>query len=94
MDIRKVSLSKKAEKDLRKLPQHIILKLAAWIEDVGERGLAEVRKIAGYHDEALKGKRRHQRSIRLSKHYRAIYEVADNKKIVFVNVLEVNKHEY
>lgn len=57
------------------------------------RGLDEVRKIPGYHDEPLRGDRRGQRSIRLSRHYRAIYAI---KKDVFefVEILEVNKHEY
>ena len=94
MDIRKVTLSKSAERDLKKLPRHIILKLVSWVEDVGERGVLEVRKAVGYHDEPLKGKRVGQRSIRLSKKYRAIYEVVDSQKIVFVKVVEVNKHEY
>ena len=40
----------------------------AWIEDVGHRGLSEVRKLPGYHDEPLHGVRKGQRSIRLSNH--------------------------
>lgn len=94
MDIFKVSLSKNAERDLKKVPQHIKIKLAAWIDDVGERGLREVRKTLGYHDEPLKGDREGQRSIRLSKQYRAIYEVNDRKKSIFIEIVEVNKHEY
>lgn len=67
MDIFKVQLTKGAEKDLQKLPHHIVLKLAAWVEDVGFVGLSQVRKVPGYHDEPLKGNRKGQRSIRLSK---------------------------
>lgn len=74
--------------------QHIVLKLASWVENVGKIGLSEVRKVPGYHDEPLKGKRKRQRSIRLSKHYRAIYEIGTDKKITLVRILEVNKHEY
>lgn len=49
-DIFDVKLSTKANKDLKKVPLYIALKLQAWIEDVGHRGLTEVRKIPGYPD--------------------------------------------
>ena len=94
MEIFKVQLTKKAEKELQRLPQHIVLKLAAWVEDVGRIGLSEVRKVPGYHDEPLKGNRQGQRSIRLSKQYRAIYVIDESKKTKLIKVLEVNKHEY
>ncbi len=45
-----------------------------------------------YHDEPLKGQRIGQRSIRLSKSYRAIY-IEHNDDII-IEVIEVNKHEY
>jgi proteic killer suppression protein len=93
MEIFSVQLSRRAEKQLEKLPEYIVLKLAAWIEEVGVKGINEVRKIPGYHDEPLKGERKGQRSIRLSRHYRAIYEISDGK-ISFIMILEVNKHEY
>ncbi len=67
MEIFKVNLTNKTEKELKKLPKYIVLKLAAWIEDVGSMGLFEVKKVAGYHDEPLKGTRKGQRSIRFSK---------------------------
>ncbi len=51
------------------------------------------QKIKGYHDEPLKGKRKGQRSIRLSKSYRAIYTIKKNE-IEFVSIEEVNKHDY
>ena len=94
MNIFKISLTKKAERQLKKLPQHIALKLAAWVEDVGRIGLSEVRKVPGFHDEPLKGERQGQRSIRLSKQYRAIYVLDREKKNVHIQILEVNKHEY
>lgn len=92
--IKTVKLSKRAQKDLRRMPQFIAVKLMAWVEDVEVRGLGEVRKIPGYHDEPLHGDRVGQRSIRLSRSYRAIYEIRENGKVEFVSVEEVNKHEY
>ena len=56
-------------------------------------GLAETRKIKGYHDEPLKGDRKGQRSIRLNQAYRAIY-VEEAGQVHLVIILEVNKHEY
>lgn len=92
--IHKVVLSKTALKQVLRVPVHIREKLYLWIENVGIDSLEAVRKVPGYHDEPLKGMRQGQRSIRLSKAYRAIYEIKDNGQIEFVEVIEVNKHEY
>ena len=89
----RVEITKLAEKQLRKVPQHIKDNLIIWVIAVEQDGLEEVRKVPGYHDEPLKGDRAGQRSIRLSRAYRAIYEIkADTAK--FVSVEEVNKHDY
>lgn len=64
-----------------------------WIGLVEVKGLEEVRKISGFHDEPLRGDRKGQRSIRLSQAYRAIYLVVKSA-IYFAEVQEVNKHKY
>lgn len=94
MDIFEVVLSKKAEQSLRKLPAYIVIKLQSWVEGVMTQGLREMRRIPGYHDEPLKGNRHGQRSIRLNKGYRAIYIIDENDTVHFVEIIEVNKHEY
>jgi|SaaInlStandDraft_6_1057023.scaffolds.fasta_scaffold112014_2 toxin HigB-1 len=91
--IQEVQLTKIAEKNLKKVPDFILRKFMFWVDSVMEIGLEETRKFKGFHDEPLSGKRKGQRSIRLSRAYRAIYEVRSSK-IKFVQVLEVNKHEY
>ena len=53
-----------------------------------------MRKTPGYHDEPLRGERQGQRSIRLSRAYRAIYIIKNDREIEFVSVEEVSKHEY
>ncbi|MCP3679902.1 MAG: type II toxin-antitoxin system mRNA interferase toxin, RelE/StbE family [Gammaproteobacteria bacterium] len=96
-DIYKVNLSKQAKKNIDKAPDYIAIKFQAWVEAVAEEGLMVVRKRKGYHDEPLKGERRGQRSIRLSRAYRAIYEIKkmDGREYLqFIEVKEVNKHEY
>jgi len=50
--------------------------------------------LPGYHDEPLKGDRRGQRSVRLNRAYRVIYEENDQGDIVVILVLEVSKHGY
>lgn len=92
--IYRVDISKTAQKQLRKVPHYVVTKFLAWVDDVEHRGLEEVRKIPGFHDEPLKGKRKTQRSVRLSKSYRAIYEIRKDGSIEFVEVQEVNNHEY
>jgi len=54
----------------------------------------QVRKLPGYHDEPLKGDRKGQRSVRLNRAYRAIYEESEDGQLTIITVLEVNKHDY
>ena len=79
---------------LKKVSVYITLKLQSWIDEVINTGLNETRKISGYHDEPLKGKRLGQRSIRLNKAYRAIYIIENDNSIRFIEILEITKHEY
>ena len=81
-------------KPLRKLPLFVVDKLNAWVRSVEKSGIREVRKVPGYHDEPLKGNRRGQRSIRLTRAYRAIYSEHKNGEVELIIVEEVNKHEY
>ncbi|MFM8410316.1 MAG: hypothetical protein ACKOCT_08560 [Alphaproteobacteria bacterium] len=67
--------------------------LLVWVMAVEHDGLEEVRRVPGYHDEPLKGSRLGQRSIRLSRSYRAIY-VIKGEAAVFVSVEDVSKHRY
>ena len=94
MEIYDVVMTKKLDVALKKLPKHIIAKLTAWINAVAHDGLSEVRKISGFHDEPLHGERKGQRSIRLSKSYRAIYIIDKAGQMEIVEIIEVNKHDY
>jgi proteic killer suppression protein len=91
--IRHVEVTKLAERQLRKVPRYIKVNLMIWIAAVEWEGLEEVRKVSGYHDEPLMGERLGQRSIRLSRSYRAIYEIK-LAGIEFVSIEEVSKHDY
>ena len=89
-----VILSKRAQKDILKVPLYIRDSLHEWISSIELVGINEVRKIPGFHDEPLKGTRHGQRSIRINRAYRAIYVIKENGYIEFIEVIEVNKHEY
>lgn len=89
-----VKLSKRAKKDIEKLPIFIIDRLLRWIESIDVKGLQATRKLPGLHDEPLKGDRMGQRSIRLNDAYRAIYRQTSDGKTEILEVIEVNKHKY
>ena len=91
--IRRVVISSAAKKQLRKVPMHVAKKLMAWVEMVRTKGLQGTKKVPGFHDEPLLGRRKGQRSIRLSRSYRAIY-VIENGQIAIAVVKEVSKHDY
>ena len=84
-----IILSKLVQKQVKKAPEHVKNKLKYWITQLDDYGIDVVRKIPGFHDEPLKGKRKGQRSIRLSKSWRAIYKIVDN-----ILIIEVNHHDY
>ncbi|MCC5015108.1 MULTISPECIES: type II toxin-antitoxin system mRNA interferase toxin, RelE/StbE family [unclassified Legionella] len=89
-----IELTKVAQKDLTKVPGYIKEKLLLWIDSVERLGIGSIRTVPGYHDEPLKGERSGQRSIRLNKAYRAIYIENEQKEIVIISIIEVNKHDY
>jgi proteic killer suppression protein len=91
--VEKVNFTK-VKKTLRIIPAHILRNLQRWAMQVEMLGINEVRKIPGYHDEPLKGKRKRQRSIRLSKAYRAFYTEFKSEGINEISIEEINKHEY
>ena len=90
----RVWITKFAEKQVRKLPRHIVAAYHTWVKTVELAGIRATRAFPGYHDEPLKGKRKGQRSVRLSKSYRVLYEETESGNIVLIGVIEVNKHEY
>jgi proteic killer suppression protein len=92
--IRRVELTRRAEKQARRLPAQVRKKLRAWAYLVTEIGLEEVRKIPGFHDEPLVGPRRGTRSVRLSRGYRAMYRLVREGDIELVSIEEVSKHGY
>ena len=96
--VKEVEVSKKAKKQLRKLPSFVLKSFFVWVASIETKGLMETRRVGGYNDEALRGKLKGLRSVRMNDAYRAYYVVEDRKrddkiiKVVFVE--RVDKHEY
>lgn len=93
-----VLLSKKAEKGLRKAPPQVQQKAAFWRKLVETQGLGRAMLVKGFHDEALKGERKGQRSILLNLQWRAIYEkrigLDGQETVELVEIVEVTPHKY
>ena len=90
----RVVISKSAQRDVKRAPVQVRRKLALWVRSVETVGVEAVRKVPGYHDEPLQGQRVGQRSIRLSRQWRAIYVVLSNGQLEFIEIQEVNPHAY
>jgi proteic killer suppression protein len=71
--ILEVQITKSALKNLKRTPLYLQEKFRAWVVAVSNAGLEETRKRPGWHDEPPLGDRKEQRSIRLNKQWRAIY---------------------
>lgn len=90
----RVVLSRFALKQIRRIPEHIQMALRAWATTIVREGIRSMRRIPGYHDEPLKGDRLGQRSSRLSRGYRVIYEETESGEVTVITVQEVSKHDY
>jgi len=89
-----VTISKNVQKNLHKIPKHILILFDYWVEEIETEGFISMQKINGYRDHALIGNRKGQRSSYLTKSWRVIYKVNKNDDFFEVKVLEVNHHEY
>lgn len=74
------------------MPAAVVKKYELWKDIVYRHGPGKLRDFPGFNDEKLKGKRKGERSSRLSQQYRVIYSV--ERQIVTVFVLEITPHQY
>lgn len=90
-----VSLSHETQKliDKHRLPPQVINKFEIWKKEIQEKGLAEVRKIPGYHDEpihVIQG----ARSVRLNGEFRLFYTLEKSQGVETLRILKITPHEY
>ena len=94
MTIVRITESKKAKKELSKVPLQIIRAYEIWAGLVEVHGSKILRSFPGYHDESLRGEWKGFRSSRLSKQYRFIYASNKSNEIEIVSVERVTAHDY
>ncbi len=79
-------------KMIKRMPRDVLIRYEAWKRIVELEGPNGLKIVKGFHDEALKGKRKGFRSSRLGIQWRVIYKV--NKDYLAVYVFEINPHKY
>lgn len=84
--------SRKAEKQLGKLPIDLLKRYEKWKDIVAISGPDGLRQIKGFMDEALHGEWKGCRSSRLNIQYRIIYKI--ERDLILVQVIRVTPHDY
>ena len=90
----KISESKKAEKDLDRVPKEILRAYEIWARLIEEHGTSVLRKFSGYRDEMLRGEWHGFRSSRLNLQWRVIYQISQGGEIEIVSVARITAHDY
>jgi mRNA-degrading endonuclease YafQ of YafQ-DinJ toxin-antitoxin module len=82
----------RVEKQLDTVPQDILKRYEKWKDIAMLSGLPGLRRIKGFHDEALRGEWRGYRSSRLGLQYRVIYRLLPKQSLFQVEHL--SPHDY
>ncbi len=80
------------QRRVRKTPKDVLKRYEKWKDIVEISGLAGLRQIRGFNDEALRGGWKGHRSSRLGDQFRVIYRVEKEK--LFVMVIDLTAHDY
>lgn len=83
---------RRVDRQLRRLPHNVLQRYEIWKEIVLVSGPEGLRRIRGFHDEALRGEWQGHRSSRLNQQYRVIYRIERDR--IRVEVVNVNPHDY
>ncbi|AKJ64548.1 type II toxin-antitoxin system mRNA interferase toxin, RelE/StbE family [Kiritimatiella glycovorans] len=77
---------------LPRIPAEILKRYEKWKDIVTISGPEGLRRIEGFHDEALRGEWKGHRSSRLGKQYRVIYRIEHQQ--LHVKVINMTAHDY
>jgi len=83
---------KKATKQLKKIPNDILMRYETWKDIVTISGPEGLKLIKGFNDESLSGDWEGYRSSRLNNQYRFIYKIENEE--FYVKVFKVTPHDY
>lgn len=84
----------KVKKQLKKVPFEVKIKFQQWVVFVEDKGLFEAQKFSGFRDHNLKGDRKGQRSVYLTKKWRLIYTLNKKNEVNIIIIEEVMPHDY
>ena len=80
------------DKQLDAVPREILKRYEKWKDIAMISGLAGLKLIKGFHDEALRGEWQGYRSSRLGSKYRVIYRVIPEQSLF--QVVHITPHDY
>ena len=83
---------KRLSRQLKKLPTDVLKRYEKWKDIVTISGPQGLRLIKGLRDEALFGKWKGHRSSSLSRRFRVIYRIENDR--ILVEVVNVTAHDY
>jgi toxin HigB-1 len=83
---------RRVDRQLRAAPVEILKRYEKWKDIAVLSGTAGLRLIKGFHDEALSGKWKGDRSSRLGDRWRVIYRVQE--KALLLQVISITAHDY
>jgi mRNA-degrading endonuclease YafQ of YafQ-DinJ toxin-antitoxin module len=83
---------RRLSRQLKGAPQEVLKRYEKWKDIVRLSGPAGLRKIRGFHDEALRGEWKRHRSSRLGLQYRVIYKAFKDQ--VLIQVVNLSPHDY
>ena len=88
----KVYEHRRVSRQLKDAPREVLKRYEKWKDIVKLSGPAGLRKIKGFHDEALGGEWKGYRSSRLWLQYRVIYKTLKDQ--VLIQVVNLSPHDY
>ena len=89
--MRSIFEHRRLDKQLTKVPTAVQKRHEKWKDIVEISGLAGLKLVRGFRDEALRGEWKGFRSSRLNQQYRVIYQVEGDRLKVYV--IEVTPHD-
>lgn len=83
---------RRLSRQLKGAPHEVLKRYEKWKDIVKLSGPAGLRRIKGFHDEALRGEWIGHRSSRLGLQYRVIYKSLKDR--VLIQVVNLSPHDY
>lgn len=88
----KIYEHRRVARHIKSAPAEVLKRYEKWKDIVALSGPNGIRKIKGFHDEALRGEWKKHRSSRLGLQYRVIYQAVKDQ--VLIQVVNLTPHDY